>query len=275
MGKMDRITAYNYYSDFWRNHSLKEIDFKGKNWNYIACGVKTGKTFVFLHGGGLDAGMWSYQINELEKCYKIIAPSFELIPDSFRLRSEVIEYILKEEKAEHVILCGHSYGGILAQYFISIFPESAEKIILAHTFFPTKDFIERIKGKKINVLKYIPGFVIKMAFKRRMKYCQDSQYNEFRNTYLNNLYSGIDHKSLMGFYTSFVDRLKEELPDTANWKGEILLINSKDDNDTIDKYEELIAAYPGAKTHLFESGAHHTPLLFPEEFTKIISEFAN
>ncbi|MGE5614158.1 MAG: alpha/beta fold hydrolase [Bacillota bacterium] len=270
---MDRTTAGNFYSDFCEKHQYNSIEYKGRVWKYIASGDSLEKTLVLLHGGGMDAGMWAYQINELESRYKIIAPSFELLPDSFRLRSEALNYILTEEKAEHVILCGHSYGGLLAQYFISFFPENVEKIILAHTFYPTKGFIKRIKDKKLNTLKYIPEFVIKLAFKKRMKHCRVSRYNEFRNAYLNGFYSKINHKLLIDFYMTLVERLKEELPDISGWRGKALIINSKDDHDTIDKFQELVAVYPEAETCIFESGAHHTPMLFPEEFTEAIKAF--
>jgi pimeloyl-ACP methyl ester carboxylesterase len=112
-----------------------------------------------------------------------------------------------------------------------------------------------------------------MAFKKRMKAYPDSQYNEFRFVYLDNLYSHMNHKLVMSFYYTFVEKLREELPEVSGWKGKALLIDSRDDGDTIDKFQELIDTYPGAEIHLFETGGHHAHMLFPQEFTQIAAEF--
>lgn len=79
---MDRKTAGEYHESFRKRHPYKSVFFREKEWRYILSGNSSGSAVVFLHGGGMDAGTWAYQINELEKHYKIIAPSFELVADS-------------------------------------------------------------------------------------------------------------------------------------------------------------------------------------------------
>ncbi|MBA1337174.1 MAG: hypothetical protein HPY66_3610 [Firmicutes bacterium] len=271
--KIDEEKARAYFDDFWKRHPYKTITYQNKEWKYIRSGEKTDKAIVFLHGGGLDAGMWAYQINELEKSYQIIAPSFDLISESFYLRANVLNTILDCENIKHVVLCGLSYGGLLVQYFISLFPEKVDKIILAHTFFVCSSFIKRVQNKKMRIIKYIPQFIINMAIKKRIKNVPESTWNSYRRVYLEKIYENVDQKKLILFYGSLIESLKEELPDVLNWKGAVFLINSRDDKDTIDRFQELINLFPEARTYVFEKGGHHTPMLFPIEFTRMLVDF--
>jgi pimeloyl-ACP methyl ester carboxylesterase len=89
--------AEEFYADFRKKHPYKRFAYKDKEWNYIISGSNAQKAIVLLHGGGFDAGMWAYQICELEKKYTVIAPSFSLVNDSFRLRAEALNQIFQRE----------------------------------------------------------------------------------------------------------------------------------------------------------------------------------
>lgn len=270
--EMDEKAAQTYLRAFWDAHPQRTVAYKGKEWKYVVSGEGE-KAVMLLHGGGFDAGMWAYQINELEKSYRVIALSFGLIPEPFRLRAEVLNHILENEGIGRCTLCGHSYGGILAQYFLSLYPDKVDKIVLVHTFYPSASFASRIRNKKLRIIRWIPGFIIRKAFQGRMKDVPESGWNAYRKEYLKAIYSGADRKKLVDFYSTFLASLRKELPDISRWKGVVLLINSRDDTDTIDRFQELINTYPGAKTHLFEKGGHHVPLLFPVEFTGVLKAF--
>lgn len=48
----------------------------------------------------------------------------------------------------------------------------------------------------------------------------------------------------------------------GSWFGEILILSSQDDKETVGKIKELKIRYPKARIHIFGRGSHHTPLLF-------------
>lgn len=271
--KMDEEKARAYFHDFWKRHPYKTITYQNKVWKYIHSGEKSNKTIVFLHGDGFDAGMWAYQINELEGSYQIIAPTFDLISESFYLRVNVLNKILEHENIKQVVLCGLSYGVLLAQYFISLFQEKVDKIILAHTFLVGSLLIKRIQNKKMRIIKYIPRCIINMALRKRMKIVTESTWNSYSRVYLEKIYKNVDQKMLISFYASLIESLKEEPLNVLKWENDAFLINSRDDKDTIDKFPELIRSFPKAKTFIFEKGGHHTPMLFPIEFTRMLVDF--
>ncbi|MCL6613320.1 MAG: alpha/beta hydrolase [Firmicutes bacterium] len=270
---LDHNQAQAYFADFWRTHPYTTIWYKDRDWCYLRGEKDTGKSIIFLHGGGFDAGMWAYQLNELGKEHRVIAPSFDLVPDLFRLRSEVIREIMDREGIREAVFCGHSYGGILAQFFASYFPERVSGLVLTNTFLPTQGFVRHVRRKKLNVIKYLPACVIRAALRKRLADVPGSAWNAYRREYLQGLYSRADHKQLVLFYNTFVETLAREIPDFVLWQGKTLLINSRDDTDTFNRFPELTGAYPGARVRLFETGGHHTPMLFPEEFTRLVGEF--
>ena len=69
--------AKEYLNNFWNKHPYSFLTYQNKEWKYIFCGKPSTESIVFLHGGGFDAGMWAYQITELEKHYQIVAPLYK------------------------------------------------------------------------------------------------------------------------------------------------------------------------------------------------------
>lgn len=194
---LSRAQAKTYLEDFRRAHAPAAIQYADRDWPYIRAGNGSGQPVVLLHGGGLDAEMWAYQIRELAKTRRVIAPSFDLVPEPFRLRSEVIREILDREGIGEAVLCGHSYGGILAQFFASRFPGRMAGLVLANTFLPAQSFVRRVRRK--NLIKHLPAFVIKAGLRRRLADVPGSSWNAYRRAYLEGLYGRVDHRQLILF----------------------------------------------------------------------------
>jgi pimeloyl-ACP methyl ester carboxylesterase len=116
-------------------HPYKQLTAGDMQWHYISCG--RGEQTLLLLPGALSVGESTFPlITALENEYRIIAPSYTL---SLTMRGlcEGISRILEAENVNEVDVCGGSYGGLVAQYFVRQYPAKVRSLILLHTFILT------------------------------------------------------------------------------------------------------------------------------------------
>jgi pimeloyl-ACP methyl ester carboxylesterase len=101
-----------------------------------------GPSLLLLHGIGSSSGSWRHQLEELSKCWTVLAwdapgygRSSDPVPEvmEIRLYAECVRALLVEEQLESVYLVGHSWGGIIAQEFYRAFPSYVRALILGDT----------------------------------------------------------------------------------------------------------------------------------------------
>lgn len=101
-------------------------------------GDKEAQTIVFIHGGGMDSSVWMNNINFFNdfNCIAIDLPehgnSADIKPFSINGSVRLIADIIRNNSCEgkaHIV--GHSLGGVVSIYLISMYPELIDHAVIA------------------------------------------------------------------------------------------------------------------------------------------------
>lgn len=269
---MNENEVKKYFEVFWRKHPYKIREFRDEKWEYIISGKKDNPPVILLHGGFVDAGMWAYQIQELEKDFLILAPTFPSDPRSFLLYCDIIDSLMQENGIETATICGLSYGGFLSQYFAKYYPNRISKLILSHTFKPNKKFAKYLRLKSF-MIRIIPNSIYKKKYHKRVKELDRTDWMAYRKYYFSNIFSTYSKNEFAKGYDALSKSIIEDLLEQDLWKGPTVILSNKDDTD-VNKYQkDLIDTYPQAKLYEFEKGGHHTVLTYPVEYTKVLRKY--
>lgn len=100
----------------------------------------SGPPLVFLHGIGLDAAGWQYQLDEFAGSYRTVAwnmPGYggsTLLPRlNFPAYADCLHAFLQAHNLEQPILVGHSMGGMIVQEYVATWPAEARAVVLYAT----------------------------------------------------------------------------------------------------------------------------------------------
>jgi len=126
-----------FIKDFEESHSQKSLIINGVMWRYFDS-EKDKEVLLLLHGGYAQFDMWIHQIVGFEKNYRIIAPTCPVLHDAkMKEYSDALYTILQTENVNNVNVIGYSEGGLIAQCFLRDYSNMINKVILAHTFYPS------------------------------------------------------------------------------------------------------------------------------------------
>jgi len=270
-----------FIKEFEESHFQKSLQIEGITWNYFDS-EKGKEVLLLLHGGYADFDMWIHQIVEFEKGYRIIAPTCPALPNAkMKEYSEALSTILDAENIARVNVMGYSEGGLIAQCFIRDYPTLIDKVILAHTFYPSSEIT--YYRNNFSLFRILPSFLTELLFRLFAK--PDKEELEHDSTKLLEWYKGyfkelksklskaqiITHIDLM---IDFVRNYTFEIDNLSTWAENMLITVSED--DIVFKYfDGLKQLYPKAEYHIFRKGlgAHSIALISPEEFNQRIRKF--
>lgn len=119
---------------------LKEIDLPGVTLNVLDVGE--GTPILFVHGFPLDHTMWRFQIAELSKTFRCIAPDLRGFGQSSVTEGKMTMEQFADDLAalldvlkvtEPVVFCGLSMGGCIAWQFVRRHAQRLKGLILCDT----------------------------------------------------------------------------------------------------------------------------------------------
>lgn len=99
-----------------------------------------GPPVVFIHGAGLDHRMWRPQIAALEAEYETVAYDYrghggteptDREALSVGLLAEDLRALVQELGLDRPVLCGHSYGGLIAAEYAIRYPDDVAGLVFA------------------------------------------------------------------------------------------------------------------------------------------------
>lgn len=270
--------------EFRRSHPYKRLNFWGSQWEYIICG--RGEQTLLLLPGALSIGESTFPIiSAFENKYRIIAPSYALSLTMTGL-CEGIAHILEAESVNQAHVFGGSYGGLVAQYFVRLYPDKACSLVLSHTFLmsPKLGLPLRIMSKLFPVLPqslFVPLLKLRLnkmllATLSRVKH---PEY-EFWRAYLNEAIASDHLKEVAVHQNKCLLELAQQPQFTADdlkkWQGKILIIDSDDDPAIGEKDRALLRqTYPQGQIHTFSDAGHASSILKREEVFSVIRNFLN
>jgi pimeloyl-ACP methyl ester carboxylesterase len=268
---------------FWQfraDHPYKEMDIDGPSWRYIACG-KGDRTLLFLAGGFLKADMWFFPISTLEDTHRIIAPDAYALQGIFTMDRvcETICQMLDREEVEEATVIGISAGGGVAQILLQEFPERVEHAVLSHTGVVEGGADAEGRTKRIlRLVRLMPLPVIRWILKRVTAGTAptSSKWMAFHDAYMREATAQIDKAMVLRFFQSSLEARRSFAFRTGvmqSWSGQVLVLSSADDENSITSLAKHKTRYPKATTHVFEEGGHHTFMFFPEAYTRVLRMF--
>ena len=227
------------------------------------------KTIIFLHGWGVSSEIFEplfyYLKNDFE-VYSLDLPGFGDSPIEKPLvlkdYAETVYEFLRKNKIENPIIVGHSFGGAVATKLAILHPESVSKLILVGAsairqprrkmilIKKAADFIKPLMPKKLRKI------ILKLLKLDKTDYAQ-IESPELKETFRN----------VIG------EDLKPYLPSI---KSPTLIIWGEKDAVTPLSEGKLIAeTIPDAKLVVVKNAGHFLFLEKPDEFIKLIKEFAS
>lgn len=228
------------------------------------------KNLVFIHGWGLSSQIFEPIICRLKnefKVYSLDLPGFgnSAINKPMTLEDYadfVYDFIQKKIEREKPIIIGHSFGGAVATKLAILHPESISKLILVNAsavrqprrkiifIKKTADILKPLLPKKIRRL------ILKILGYDKTDYAQIESF-ELKETFKNVIKADLKpHFHLI------------KTPTLVIW-GE------KDAVTPLSEGKIIAENIPGAKFAVVKNAGHFLFLEKPEEFIKLIKEFAS
>jgi pimeloyl-ACP methyl ester carboxylesterase len=268
--------------EFRRTHSIRRLTFGDAQWEYIACG--RGDQVLLLLPGALSVAESTFPIiTAFQDEYRIIAPSYALSQTMTGL-CEGIANILAAEGINRAHVVGGSYGGLVAQYFVRLFPEQTCSLILSHTFVvtPKLELPLKIANRLLPMLP--PGLFLPLLKLRlnklllsTLRRTKHPEY-EFWKAYLNETVASNRFKEVASHQQKCLLELARLPQFTADdlkaWRGRILIIDSDDDPAIPAKDRALVRkTYPQAQVKTFSDAGHASSILKRDEAFSTIRGF--
>src|SRR3990167_11120099 len=225
------------------------------------------KNLVFIHGWGFTSEIFKplyYFLKDFE-IYDLDLPGFGKTPieKAMTLKdyADFVYKFLEDNKIERPIIIGHSFGGAVATKLALLYPDNISKLILVDA-----SAIRRPRRKMILLEKIMP--ILKPIIVGKLKQII-IKLLKFDKTD----YAQIKSRELK---ETFKNVIKENLqPYLFEIKSPTLIIWGEKDKITPLADGQLIAkTIPGAKFAVIKNAGHFVFLEKPEEFVKLIKDFA-
>lgn len=120
---------------------------------YRIYGEDNPNTLLLVHGALVTQSMWKHQVKFLENDFKVVTCNLPehgnspAISGAYTVEklADALLHLVDFLKISSAAICGHSLGGMVAQFFSYRHPQRVKHLILAETAFGTKnDFYEKL-----------------------------------------------------------------------------------------------------------------------------------
>lgn len=289
--KMSKLSFENIYAnvpveqqtmlrEFRARHPYRELQVNATSWHYIACGQGS-KTLLLLPGALMKADMWFQTILAFEDKYRILSPDNYVFHDTFVMQDICRAHaaILDAEGVPQATVIGISGGGGVAQFFLQTYPDRVEHVVFSHCGIVKPENDSNLQ-KRVKLIKLLPAPILwpilRAIVRRGWKYPPSSEWVAFRRAYLREMGQLLDKEMFLRFMEegaaahrgfTFNPEIVRDFP------GKMLILSSRGDEWTARQDQELRDRYPYARTHIFEEGGHHTFMLFPEIYNRVLGDF--
>jgi pimeloyl-ACP methyl ester carboxylesterase len=282
-GEVEYLAAYDAMMAYW-SVPYESIDIPGTYGctHVVVSGPKEAPALVLLHGGRASLTMWSANVGDLSRDYRVFAVDIigqpgKSIPDqTFQKREDLIPWfseLLDALKIKKANLVGQSYGGWFAVAYALRRPERVDKIVLISpaACFQPLNFQHALRGAR---MFFFPSRAAMRSFKLWETYLpniQDKQNRAFFEAKLEQLYLGFKHFRCQG-------EANPEIFSDGELKGlqvpTLLLIGQQEViYDPVKSIERARRLIPAIQASLIPEASHDLAYFQANTVNKLILEF--
>lgn len=265
--------------NFRAAHPYKQVPLDGVPWDVIVAGQ--GDEALLLLGGGLSVGEAAFaDILRYAERYRVLSPSYPAVGTMGALVDGLVK-LLDVEGIARAHVFGHSMGAAVAHVLVRRHPERVDKVILSGFGLYTARNARRAK-LGFALFRWMPDGYIRAVYMpkiRRMLAGVNPDEVAFLVAYFEELFALHHTKaSLIGQFNLLADMVihadEYHVFEPVERPGKVLFIAAEDDRGfTAEERAALIAAYPGAQTHIFENGGHWVGVVRREAYHAVLRDF--
>ena len=227
------------------------------------------KTLVFIHGWGVNSKIFETVFYYLKNDFEIYVPDLPGFGNTpiekvmnLKNYAEFVYKFLKEKNVKEPIIIGHSFGGAVATKFSLLYPGEILKLILVSASAirqPRRKMI--LLKKSADILKLFLSEKMRKLILKLLGY-DKMDYAQIENKELKETFKRVIGEDLRPYFHLI------NTPTLVIW-GE------KDKITPIAEGKIIAENISGAKLKIIKNAGHFAFLEKPEEFIKLIKEFAN
>ncbi|HVY58039.1 MAG TPA: alpha/beta fold hydrolase [Xanthobacteraceae bacterium] len=250
----------------------------GRALGYRTRGV--GPVIAFLHPVGLDGHFWDAVTDRLIASYRVIAidlpghgesdvPSKALSLDD--MARDVAE-LLKALAPAGAVLCGCSLGGMVAQGVALLAPQHLRGLILSNASHDREESARKLLRQRAD--KALPGMpavhdeTIERWFSADFRARRPDVVEVTSRTLL------AADPVVHAWSWHAIAELSYGQRLTAVQVPTLALTGSDDKSVSRTAFDNLTAVLPVVRTHVFDGVGHLPPLEVPDDYARVVSEFA-
>lgn len=248
------------------------------------------KFLIFLHGWPFNHTFWKKELEYFKKRgYSTIAPDLRghgksdkpgrLQDYTFDKFAKDINLIIKKEKVKDFILIGHSFGGMIALAYYSLFPQKVKALTLLGTIYenPLKH-IPIIKHLHLTPFtEHTLKFILKneKIKKKHFPYIDFTKFKDHSDFFY--WLKGAEVtplKSVLACMEEMIEFDKKDVLAKINVPT-LIIEGSKDKKTPLKDVEEMTKQIKHVKLQIIEGATHDTNIKKSREVEKIIVGFLN
>lgn len=242
-----------------------------------------GHPVVLLHGFPLDHSMWSAQIDELSKSYRVLAPDFcgfgQSAVDSgtitmTRHAEDVSDLLQALEIQQPVTVCGLSMGGYVALAFWQHFRHQLGALILCDTraAADTQEALDRRFRLADVVLEHgthaVAEAMIPQLFAAGTLEAQPDTVDQVRQ-----LIHGADRQGVAAALHGMAARRDMTTRLAEIEQPALLVVGSEDQLTPPDEMRLMAEALPAGQLSVIDGAGHMAPMEQPQLVNTAITQF--
>ncbi|MCA9885176.1 MAG: alpha/beta hydrolase [Anaerolineaceae bacterium] len=262
--------------DFRQAHPPRTVNINDTDWTFYTMG-RGSKVILWLVGGLRMADAACAYIPLMEPYYRIVTVDYPRL-DSMTALADGLATLLSLTGINPVNILSGSFGGMLAQVFVRRYPGYVSKLVLSSTTAPDPAQA-KAQNAPLGMLGMLPGVAARMLARQQMYKIMAPPPNEaaFWQAYLAELYSErVGKPEIISTLRCVKDFNQQTFTqeDLAEWKGEILVINSSDDATFTEQGQHAMKyLYPDAFFYTLQDAGHSPASTQPENFFGTVHEF--
>jgi pimeloyl-ACP methyl ester carboxylesterase len=245
-------------------------------WRYYALG--RGSAVLWLTGGLRRAAFGFAFLERLAQTHRVIAPDYPPVM-TFRGMAEGFDAILSAEGITRFDLGGQSYGGLLAQGYLALHPDSVDRLVLSST--GPADY-----GRLWLLADYLGIGVVRLLPERRVKQMlsgglgkilsvPEAERQAWQGALEHIMTTELTREDVVSHFAVAADMIRSRLvvPDTfAAWQGRVFVLTSASDPTQspadIPRYEALFRR----RVDVLDMGpmGHTAALIDPDSYVEML-----